>query len=146
MKISEFLNKNIAPYVLMGSIALGAAGCGVERRTELTDIVHEKATVTQKHHEDSWVQLMPMQVGKVTTLMPINHAETNMIYFSGPVCFEIDDKAAYGKFQKGDEVELSYVAVYKLKLKDTNKDGIKELIKREFKGYRFVDAQKTSQK
>jgi len=140
MIVLNYLRTKIAPYILaVGLFASLVSGCK-ETRKELSDLLHEDARVMSMEHHSSWIQLMPMQVGEVTTMMTIVHPERNEIKFEGKVNFELNNKQIYGRFNKDDSADVSYREEYELTFEDLDKDGVKEQTGKVLMDYKFVDA------
>ncbi|MGV8151702.1 MAG: hypothetical protein ACP5OG_01350 [Candidatus Nanoarchaeia archaeon] len=132
--------KQALGYIAAGIILAGISGCK-EYKTEYSDVKNYDATVTKKEHKDSWTQIIPISTGKVTILAPVAHPEQNHITFKGNLEFILDNKELFERFDLNDKAEVSYKEVYNSVYDDKDKDGNKELIKREITKYEFVDAQ-----
>lgn len=126
----------------IAAVALTAMACsGRETRTELSNILSEEATVAGKRHTNAWTQIIPMHIGKTTTIIPIHHSERNVTTFTGVVRFEVNDKDVYNRFDIGDKAYLFYRESIEFTFEDLDKDGTKEQTGRLVTGYEFYDAQ-----
>jgi hypothetical protein len=109
-----------------------------ECKREYSGINTVKAVVVDMYHSDSYAT--PIMIGKTITLM--HHPAVNKVTFGGDVNFEIDSPELYDRFKEHDTAIISYRNVYRAIYDDKDKDGVKELVSREFRHYDFVDAVK----
>jgi len=130
------MNKLI-PYGLTLILSLSMFGCK-DRRTEYSKLKHENAVVTAQYHRNS--SMYPMRIGKVTTMH--HRPAINRTTFDGNIDFKINDRAIFERLDINDSVDLTYREVYRAVYDDTNNDGVKELISREFRRYEFDNAVK----
>lgn len=156
MKIIKNLRNRIFPYLILtslGSILL--TGCE-QTKTELSDILHEDAIVSD-------VVYSPSNHGSgVGPTFNIGAEDTPGVGLavtsvSIPEKYAVVFKCKHGKFivegtdnehkklwerlEQGQEVDVTYREFYRCTYDDIDKDGKKELINKELIDYDFLDAQ-----
>lgn len=67
--------------------------------------------------------------------------EKYLVKFKGVIEFNVNDKKIFDKFKLYDYVNLSYEKEFESVYDDTNNDGTNELVKKELKGFIFINAQ-----
>ncbi len=157
MKLTNLLKNRLVPYTL--AIGLGASllsGCK-ETRTELSDILHEDAVVSEtvytpsRHGSGSGVgptfDVTDGNVGIAFTSININIPEKYAVVFKcqhGKFIVEgtdIEHKSLWKKLSQGQEVDISYREVFNSVYDDIDGDGKKDLVSRTLVDYDFLDAQ-----
>ena len=109
------------------------SGCR-EYRTEYSEVKHESAHISGKRYDPGTSGIILPDSG---AFFPRKY----WITFDGNIDFNVNNKNLYNKFNQGDLADVSYREMYKSIYDDINKDGQKELLKRELDGYKFIDAQ-----
>jgi hypothetical protein len=139
----HYLKQRAATYIVAAGLAASVlTGCtGTETRKELSDIIHENAKVVRMEHHSSWIQLIPIRVGKTLTFLYVPYPEKNIIEFDGKVDFEMDREDIFDRFKEGDNADITYRICYQLTFEDRDGDGNKEQTGIQLTGYDFVDAQ-----
>ena len=137
----------------IGLATMGLGGCNNWSKIEYSSIKHENAVVVSKNHIPSETR---STVGIAITnskggfgigangagfgIGGLNFSsetdpEQNYITFDGNIDFRLNNKKLFNSFNLGDLVDISYTEEYKAFY------DLGDLIRREFRGYEFVDAQ-----
>jgi len=129
------LKQTIKPLILAGLVGI-LSGCSGER--EYSEIKHEEAVVTNMETHSSYSSISI--IGPVISVISgSTRYETN---FNGKVNFEINDEAIFNRFHMNDKVDVSFREVYSISYADLDKDGKKEVVKRELLKFEFLNAVK----
>ncbi len=157
MRINDYIKNKAMPYALaMGIGASLLTGCK-EIKTELSDILHEDATVSDvvyipsRHGSGSGIgPTFDMTgdggIGVAVTNVDVHIPEKYAVVFKcqhGKFIVEGTDKphkSLWEKLSEGQEVDVSYREVYKSVYDDVDGDGEKDLVSRALIKYDFLDA------
>ncbi len=163
MKLFKLLKQKTAPYFLTTGLTISTlVGCGdgTEIRDEESKIMHENAIVRD-------VAYCPPRHGEDSGMNPTFHTdgEGNPSIGLSPYHITVDLPAVYavifeckhGKFisqgtdtrhknlweklKENQEVDVTYMELYKSTYRDIDNDGKKDLVERRLVKYDFLDAQ-----
>jgi hypothetical protein len=137
MQTKPSMKKSLASILAASFLFLG--GCK-EYRTQYSEVKQEDAVVTERYHRSA--RMHPVMVGKVRSF--VHHPAINRTTFDGVVDFTINSRELYERFNEKDNALVFYRESYRETYEDINKDGQKELINKEFSGFEFIDAQKST--
>lgn len=133
----------ITTISILGILAVGYfSKFRKEYKIEYSEVKHKEAIVVYRKYTPEYYETKVMPIGgmiggmPVTMLVPIKH------YYPAKydIIFKANNKQIFKKFKMNDLAEVSYREKYKSIYDDTNGDNIKELIKKEFIKYEFIDA------
>ena len=154
MKISSYIKNKAIPYTLALSIGTGLlTGCK-ETKTELSDILHEDAVVSEtvyspsRHGSDiSPTYDLTGDGGVGFAITSVSIPEKYAVVFKcqhGKFIVEGTDKAhrdLWQRLEEGKKVDVSYKEIYKAVYDDVDGDGEKDLLSRDLVDRDFLDAQ-----
>ncbi|MCX6711266.1 MAG: hypothetical protein NTZ02_04230 [Candidatus Woesearchaeota archaeon] len=162
----SYLKRKILPCFLAGALALGTvAGCK-DIHTEISNVLHEDATVVMKTYtpERFETEVVLRAIGGPTGVgmdyngnvgMGVrNMQQMNTIWIREEyaVVFQCQDrtfevkgserknKNLYDKLQEGQDVDVTYKEAYRVTYDDIDGDGKKDLVQRVLIDFYFLDA------
>jgi hypothetical protein len=137
--LKNLKRKLMVPVLVTGLVGISLTGCN--KRIETSEKLFEDAKVVEMEHKDSYrKQEYGLKYDGKLGWRTVNHPEKNIVKFDGEVDFEVDNKEIYGMFKEGDTARVCYKESYLITFGDLDKDGEKEEIDRQVRGYQFLDA------
>ncbi len=154
MRINDYIKNKAIPYAL--AIGIGASlftGCK-ETKTELSDILHEDAIVSDvvyspsRHGSDVSPTIDITGDGGIgIAIVDVDIPEKYAIVFKcehGKFIVEgtdIEHKALWERLEEGQKVDVTYKEIYKSVYDDVDGDGENDLVSKTLIKYDFLDAQ-----